>query len=198
MSNELMVQRHRYPQEPGFCRNSSYHRELFIPGVAKCSGSVMSIELLRYYQIQFFSSCDISRKAACWINSKNKPGSYKTWHNLVSVYSECRLMFHNDKLAGLASRFALQWAIQSSSYLAGLWKETLLTTCCGLYSIGRANRIPIERLLDLGHDSMEKFLAILFRDSLVSRSLQLRRSQLVTCLAALLEAVLSSKDLCAK
>jgi hypothetical protein len=38
---------------------------------------------------------------------KKEPRSYKTWHNLVSVYSKCRLAFPSDKLAaisGLASR----------------------------------------------------------------------------------------------
>jgi hypothetical protein len=71
----------------------------------------------------------ISHKPLILDTLKEKPGSYKTWHSLMGFYSKCCLTFHNDKLAaisGIASRFAYQRGIQSSSYLAGLWKENLV------------------------------------------------------------------------
>jgi hypothetical protein len=136
------------------------------------------------------------------LDKLKKPGSYKTWHNRVSVYSKCRLTFRNDKLAaifGLASRFALQWGIQSSSYLAGLWKENLVNDLLWSTPYWKSKLYPDRApSWSWAHESMEKFLAILFGGSLVSRFLQPRRSQLVTRLATLLEAVLSSEDLCAK
>jgi hypothetical protein len=129
MSNELMVQRHRYPQEPGFCRN-----QLLSPRTLHFMYDQVLWECYEYIAAEIlpdtiYSSCHISRKTLMLDKLKTKPGSYKIWHNVVSVYSKCRLTFHNDELAaisGLASRFALQWAIQSSSYLAGLWKENLV------------------------------------------------------------------------
>jgi len=75
----------------------------------------------------------MSYKTHMLVNPNTPPdslfGLYNTWQGLVAIYSKRRLTFHNDKLAaisGIASRFAFQWGLQSSSYLAGLWKGNLV------------------------------------------------------------------------
>ena len=78
---------------------------------------------------QIYRNGDVVLKTLMLDQLKKKPGRYQTWHELVSRYSRYHLTFNADKLAaisGLASRFAFQWVIQSSSYLAGLWKENLV------------------------------------------------------------------------
>ncbi|KAH8648877.1 heterokaryon incompatibility protein-domain-containing protein, partial [Ilyonectria robusta] len=55
---------------------------------------------------------------------------HRTWAKLVRPYTLCQLTFGRDKLpaiSGLASRLASQWGLESGSYLAGLWKESLVS-----------------------------------------------------------------------
>lgn len=83
------------------------------------------------------------------VDKLKQPSCYNTWHELVSFYSHCHLTVHSDELAaisGLASRFAVQWGIQSSSYLAGLWEGNLvndfLWSTASWYGKSYPNRAP--------------------------------------------------------
>lgn len=53
---------------------------------------------------------------------------FDQWNTIVAKYTECKLTYPSDKLiaiSGLARRHCRQMDVDPSSYLAGLWKETL-------------------------------------------------------------------------
>lgn len=65
-------------------------------------------------------------------NDKSLPNQSVTlftqWNAIVAKYTECKLTYPSDKLiaiSGLARRHCRQMDVDTSSYLAGLWRETL-------------------------------------------------------------------------
>ncbi|KAK8057937.1 hypothetical protein PG996_011874 [Apiospora saccharicola] len=76
-------------------------------------------------------SCDYT-----WLNSYNPASGvdHVNWYSLVEQYSARKLTMESDKLpalAGLAAYFAAHLAKgKDSAYLAGLWREDMLTGLC--------------------------------------------------------------------
>ncbi|CZR66282.1 uncharacterized protein PAC_16183 [Phialocephala subalpina] len=53
---------------------------------------------------------------------------YKTWHNVLFLYINRRLTFYSDRLPGLAGMATLIHELTGDQYVAGFWRQYLLTS----------------------------------------------------------------------
>ncbi|KAK5692554.1 hypothetical protein LTR97_010865 [Elasticomyces elasticus] len=104
---------------------------------------VLSTRVLHYTQSQFVRECrsdciaedgampqEFHSMRLTQQLSGDEPNIYNKWHDLVNTYSSRRLTYESDRLpalSGVASKIA---SITHSDYLAGLWKNNLLTDLC--------------------------------------------------------------------
>lgn len=68
---------------------------------------------------------EVSRKLA--VKPEQKQSIYKYWHEVVEAYSECKLTRAEDKLVAISGLAKRVQPFLGDEYLAGLWKESLLS-----------------------------------------------------------------------
>jgi len=66
------------------------------------------------------------------VSSNKPPNLQKSWSDVVENYSQRKLTVENDKLpavAAVAEQYANSMSVSGEDYLAGLWREDLLSQC---------------------------------------------------------------------